>query len=131
MKKTILVSLLALSFHSLAVASPNTSDIKIGSGSMGPKSSLSFTLSDLAPNVSYSVYCDMSANTGTEVDVYTNSMPAYIDGQQMSNVLKLKDHYAEGYKLKASAQNYMQNLVFTNLDDTATVNVSNCVAKIN
>lgn len=45
----------------------------------------------------------------------------------IDNIMK-KNH--DVYKLKASAQNYMQNLVFTNLDDAATVNVSNCVAKV-
>jgi hypothetical protein len=132
MKKFTLISLLILSFSQVAVAAPNTSDIQIGSGSMGPKSTLSFTLADLAPNVSYYVYCDISANLPADVDVYTNSMPAYLDGKQAENVLKLKlDHYSQGYKLKAAAQNYMQNIVFTNLDDKATVNLSNCVAKVN
>jgi hypothetical protein len=132
MKKIALTSLVLLSLTSIANAASHSSDIDLGSTYLSPKQSFTFSLAKLTPNVAYDVFCRLSFNMYADVNLYTNADTSYLDGQKISgNILKLqKDHYASGYDLDIDVTSpAMQSLEFTNLDDTANINLVSCVAK--
>lgn len=134
--KKLLITLSLLVLNPIAIASTSSDVALLSYGFIEPKQTLTIKLTGLQPNVLYNVICEnINMNMPSDVDVYYKGAPsAMLDNKvQSRNVFTLeKDHYASGYKLTFT---YVMNdnsstIDLINLDDTARVNLHNCVAKV-
>ena len=137
MKKVLLI--LSLLTFSSAVFASFSSDIPLSPsyGFISPKQTLNFDLTGLVAGVNYDIVCDnIGLNMAQNVDVYYKGAQAVklVDKFSSSSVFTLiNDDAPIGYKnVVFRGVNLDKSATFelTNLDDTATVNFVNCVAKV-
>lgn len=135
MKTWVAIGLLMVSQMGFALTS---STVDLGSVSLAPKARGSISYDKLIAGVAYNITCDVVYNNVNGADVYIDAhyaqgAQATLNGKPIINsVMRLRDHYADGETLVISGATSMfsPSLDFTNLDDTTTVTVQQCIAQV-
>lgn len=141
MKKLLLVMLSSF-FICSSVNALTGYQIQLGGGTAAPGQKLSVNASKLIPDVNYTIQCKVNATTATMMHftiggVFSyNNYPAVINSQNIGSI----SVFGQNGKLNAGDNDFLMPqykitinrsgaiIDFLNLDDSAIVTVSNCIA---